>query len=159
VADEQALSNLVDQKKFAKALRLAIRLGRPFNTFKIAKDLLTRGQDDDLTTALRTLTIDDVGVLLDWVAEWNTNSRNCHVAQKILTILLHQHPPEKLLQLPNMKSVIEALVPYGERHFERLTRLRQQAAFAQYSWQCMRLTGRSDTGEIDQAMKDAILHE
>lgn len=159
VADEQMLSNLVDQKKFSKALKLAIRLNRPYNAFRIMKDMLLQDQESYLESSLRSLDFDYVGTLLDWIAEWNTNSRNCHVAQKVLSVVLRQHPPERLMKLPNIKAVIEALIPYSERHFERLGRLRQQASFAQYSWQCMRVTGRSDDGKVDRIIKDEVLHD
>lgn len=50
--------------------------------------------------------------VLRFCGQWNTNSKNCHEAQFILSIVLKSYTAEDLLKFPNMKSTIESLLPY-----------------------------------------------
>ena len=50
--------------------------------------------------------------VLRFVARWNTNSRHCRVAQRVLTMLLGARCPEALAKLPSMRASVEALLPY-----------------------------------------------
>ena len=43
-----------------------------------------------------------------------------------------------LLQTPKMQELLKAIIPYSERHFERLDRLCQQAKFVSYTVSLMR---------------------
>ena len=53
-----------------------------------------------------------LGTILTYCTEWNTNSRNCHVAQIVINIVLRTMSPEALLHLPNIKEFVEAIIPY-----------------------------------------------
>ena len=50
--------------------------------------------------------------MLQFASQWNTNSRNCHVAQFVLNVALTTHTPDQLLALPNIRASLEALLPY-----------------------------------------------
>ena len=50
--------------------------------------------------------------VLRFASEWNTNSRHCHEAQFVLNSVLKTHPPEEILKFPNIKSTMEAFIPY-----------------------------------------------
>lgn len=146
IQQEQTLANLMAQKKFVKALRLAVCLNRPHNAFKIIKEIMggangSRLEEklEALEKAIERLNPDQINVLLGYVIEWNTTARSCLVGQSVLSVLLRLFSPEELMKLPGLKSAVEALIPYSERHFERLTRLRQQSTFIDYTWRCMRL--------------------
>ena len=54
--------------------------------------------------------------LLRYVVTWNTNSRNCHVAQHVLALLLRHFTFEELKTFADFKTHLEALLPYTDRH-------------------------------------------
>lgn len=146
---EQELSNLIQQKKYHKAIALAIKLEQPFRVLTILKEILaSQSGVEDLQATLQKLRQDQLDSVLRFCGQWNTNSKNCHEAQFILSIVLKSYTAEDLLKFPNMKSTIESLLPYTERHFNRLTRLQQQAMFVEYTWQCMK--GITDINSNDK---------
>lgn len=143
VENEQKLSNLLDKHRYADALRLALTLNRPFNALNILKKMFA-DQDDglsDVDATLKTLKTDQINILLTYLVEWNSNSRHFYVAQLVLTSIFKLLPPQELLKLPNIKEVVEGLTPYSERHFERLSKTRQQACFVDFTWRTLKIAG------------------
>ena len=53
--------------------------------------------------------------MLNFCVTWNMNSKHCHVAQFVINTLLKDYTAEELLKLPNIKSHLEALIPYTGR--------------------------------------------
>lgn len=43
----------------------------------------------------------------------------------VLSVVLRTHPPEWVVKCEGVKEIVEGLVPYTERHFQRLSRLLQ----------------------------------
>uniref|UniRef100_A0A6M2CX37 Putative transducin beta-like protein n=1 Tax=Rhipicephalus microplus TaxID=6941 RepID=A0A6M2CX37_RHIMP len=147
ILQEQQLSNLLKEKKWTKALQLALRLEHPFRALNIVKEILLEDQSDEkLTKALSPLRDDQIDLLLKFASTWNTNSKHSAAAQAVLNVVLKSHSPKRLLALPNSRATIEAFIPYTERHFQRISRLKQQAMFLDYLWCNMKLAGLS-TGE------------
>uniref|UniRef100_A0A914XEE8 U3 small nucleolar RNA-associated protein 13 C-terminal domain-containing protein n=1 Tax=Plectus sambesii TaxID=2011161 RepID=A0A914XEE8_9BILA len=141
VAQEQQLANLLEQNRFTDALRLTLKLGRPFSALKVVEQLVAlEGDENALRSSINDLKIDQVALLLEYASGWNTNSRNAHTAQRVLFEVLSSFPPAKLMDFPNIKGLIESFLPYTQRHFERLSRAKQQATFLEYTWQRMRLS-------------------
>ncbi|CAH3195741.1 unnamed protein product, partial [Porites evermanni] len=145
--DKQELSNLVSGKKYLEAIALAITLNQPFRVLSIIKDvLLVQNGLEELTKAVTSFREDQLDVILRFLVEWNTNSKNCHVAQTVLSIILKNKTPYELMNRPNMKETVEALIPYSEKHFQRMNRLLQaslsckQMEFIEYTWQSMKLS-------------------
>lgn len=65
--------------------------------------------------------------LLETVRDWNTHARSCHAAAALLRVVLCSHAPDTLCALPGVAGIIEALVPYTQRHAARLDRLARSA--------------------------------
>ena len=59
-----------------------------------------------------------VDSLLRYAVTWNTNSKNCHIAQHVLSVMLHSYTLEELKKLPNFRQSLEGLLAYSERHFQ-----------------------------------------
>ncbi|XP_069762489.1 transducin beta-like protein 3 isoform X1 [Narcine bancroftii] len=148
ILKQQELSNLLQEKKYLKALGLAISLDHPQTVLSVIKALLSEcnGQEN-LESTLLKLRQDQKESLLKFCMVWNTNSKNCHEAQYVIQILLRNETPEHLLQYNGIKAALEGLVPYTERHFQRISRLLQASMFLDYMWQNMRLTGKSSDPE------------
>ncbi|KAG9476676.1 hypothetical protein GDO78_002200 [Eleutherodactylus coqui] len=141
ILQQQELSNLLHEKRFLKALGLAISLDQPHTVLRVIKAILQEPQGkDDLEKNILRLRKDQKESVLGYCSVWNTNSRNCHEAQCVLNILLMNETPDSLLQYSSLKGSVEALIPYTERHMQRMGRLLQASMFLDFMWQHMRLT-------------------
>ncbi|XP_071976082.1 transducin beta-like protein 3 [Engystomops pustulosus] len=141
ILQQQELSNLLHEKRFLKALGLAISLDQPHTVLKVIKVILQEPQGkDDLEKNILRLRKDQKESVLRYCSIWNTNSRNCHEAQCVLNTLLTNEPPEDLLQFSGIRGSVEALIPYTERHMQRMGRLLQASMFVDFMWQHMKLT-------------------
>uniref|UniRef100_A0A8V5G7Y5 Uncharacterized protein n=1 Tax=Melopsittacus undulatus TaxID=13146 RepID=A0A8V5G7Y5_MELUD len=136
ILKEQELSNLLHEKRYLKALGLAISLDRPHTVLMVIKGESTLKHLEENIVRLRK---DQKEAVLAFLVTWNTNSRNCHEAQAVVETLLKHEAPETLLQYSGIKPAVESLLPYTERHFQRLSRLLQATMFIDFMWQNMRL--------------------
>uniref|UniRef100_A0A670JU37 Transducin beta like 3 n=1 Tax=Podarcis muralis TaxID=64176 RepID=A0A670JU37_PODMU len=140
ILKEQKLSNLLHKKKYLKALGLAISLDRPHTVLSVIKAILKEANGkEDLEKNLLKLRKDQKEAVLKFSITWNTNSRNYLEAQAVVETLLKHETPESLLQYEGIKAAVESLLPYTERHFQRLGRLLQASMFLDFMWQNMKL--------------------
>uniref|UniRef100_A0A672FY32 U3 small nucleolar RNA-associated protein 13 C-terminal domain-containing protein n=1 Tax=Salarias fasciatus TaxID=181472 RepID=A0A672FY32_SALFA len=160
ILKQQELSNLLHEKKYLKALGLAISLDHPHTVLTVIK-AIRQGENSQtlLEKTLLKLRIDQKESLLRYCVAWNTNARNCHDAQAVLQVLLTHLPPEELLQYQGARTHLEGLIPYTERHMQRISHLLQASMFLNYMWQKMRVTGdpsRYETGVEKGKVGDEI---
>ncbi|KFW84515.1 Transducin beta-like 3, partial [Manacus vitellinus] len=151
IMKEQELSNLLHEHRYLRALGLAISLDRPHTVLTVVKAILKEPEGrKHLEENLVRLRKDQKEAVLAFLVTWNTNSRNCHEAQAVLEILLKHEAPDSLLQFSGIKPAVESLLPYTERHFQRLSRLLQASMFIDFMWQHMRLgdTAQQDNGTL-----------
>ncbi|XP_028405987.1 transducin beta-like protein 3 [Dendronephthya gigantea] len=142
---EQELSNLLQRKHFTKAISLALTLEQPLRTLNVIKEILFEDQgQDELSRTLQNLKDYQIDALLKFLCDWNTNAKHSRVSQLVLSMILKQHPPNWLVERPEMRERIQALLPYTERHLERMNRLLQQSMFLEYTWQSMKLGTATD---------------
>lgn len=137
--NEQELSNLIQNKQFEKAIGLALRLEQPFRVLGIFKDILDKDalQIQDIISQLDN---EQLSKLLSFVCHWNTNSKHASVSQFVLSAVLKEKGADELLEFTNIKEIIESLLPYTERHYERISQLVQQSLFVTYTWESMKLS-------------------
>ncbi|KAK2833523.1 hypothetical protein Q5P01_017412 [Channa striata] len=153
ILKQQELSNLLHEKKYLKALGLAISLDQPHTVLTVIKAI--RQAEDRLELLEKTvlkLRQDQKESLLRYCVAWNTNARNCLDAQAILQVLLTHLPPEELLQYQGARTHLEGLIPYTERHMQRIGRLLQASMFLNYMWQKMRVAGAPSSMSQDEEM-------
>ena len=140
ILHHQELQNLLHEKCYLKAMLLAIRLNQPFTALNVIKEILWQGKGtEELESHVSTLTSDQKQTLFKFIVSWNTNSRNCHEAQAVLKGLFLCTLPDEIEKFPDAQSTIEALLPYTERHFQRLSRIAQQSTFLDYTWAIMKM--------------------
>ncbi|XP_069569588.1 transducin beta-like protein 3 [Brachyistius frenatus] len=153
ILKQQELSNLLHEKKYLKALGLAISLDQPHTVLTVIKAIRQRENSSDLLekTVLK-LRLDQKESLLRYCVVWNTNARNCQDAQAVLQVLLTHLPPEELLQYQGARTHLEGLIPYTERHMQRIGHLLQSSMFLNYMWQKMRVAGASSGMDQDEEM-------
>uniref|UniRef100_A0A674NEL3 Transducin beta like 3 n=1 Tax=Takifugu rubripes TaxID=31033 RepID=A0A674NEL3_TAKRU len=142
ILKQQELSNLLQEKKYLKALGLAISLDQPHTVLTVIKAIRqTEDSSELLEKTVLKLRVDQKEALLRYCGVWNTNAKNCQDAQVVLQVLLTHVPPEELLQYQGARTHLEGLVPYTERHMQRIGRLLQASMFLNYMWQKMRVVG------------------
>ncbi|KAJ8251192.1 hypothetical protein GJAV_G00218310 [Gymnothorax javanicus] len=156
ILKQQELSSLLQEKKFLKALGLAISLDHPHTALRVIKEIRL-GQDgsEQLESTVLRLRHDQKESVLRYCAVWNTNARSCLDAQAVVQVLLKHHTPEELLQFQGARNILEALVPYTDRHMQRIGRLLQASMFLDYMWQKMRVTGQSSVERLVEDMDTA----
>uniref|UniRef100_A0A8D0CJK8 Transducin beta like 3 n=1 Tax=Scleropages formosus TaxID=113540 RepID=A0A8D0CJK8_SCLFO len=135
----QELSNLLLEGRYLKALGLAISLDQPHTVLRVIKGI-RQGESghrkvEETITRLRQ---DQKESVLRYCAVWNTNARSCLDAQVVIQVLLQHESPELLLQYQGVRGILEGLLPYTERHMQRIGRLMQASMFLDYLWQKMR---------------------
>jgi len=136
VVQHQKLNNLLQDKKWGKAVRLALKLSQPFTALKIIKKL----SQPDLQAAVMSLDNPGLDQLLGYTVKWNTNTKHCAAAQAVLYVVLTNFDTEQLLSLPSCDSWIQGLLPYTEKHFQRLTKLQTKTKFVPYILHQMKAT-------------------
>ncbi|XP_008286142.1 transducin beta-like protein 3 [Stegastes partitus] len=153
ILKQQELSNLLHEKKYLKALGLAISLDQPHTVLTVIK-AIRQGENSGelLEKTLLKLRLDQKESILRYCAVWNTNARNCLDAQAVLQVLLTHLPPEELLQYQGARTHLEGLIPYTERHMQRIGRLLQASMFLNYMWQKMRVAGAASGVDQDEEM-------
>ena len=138
---QQELSNLLVGERYAAALSLALTLNMPYRCLGVVNKMLALADGTaQLRCVIENLQMDQIESLLEYISTWNTNAKHTVAAQTALFALLSSKQSAKLSGNPKLRTHWEALVPYTDRHLERLTKLQQQATFLQYTWDRMKLS-------------------
>jgi hypothetical protein len=113
-------------QQFDEALKLALRLGHPRALRTVLERLLPLPLGEmKLREALAAMDDADTSTCLQFARDWNTTAQHSLTAQRLVYNLLKVRPVTQLLATPKLQPLLEALLPYTERHFERLDRLVQ----------------------------------
>lgn len=114
-------------KDFQNAVYLALTMKQPRRLLRIFTDLPI--EPDSLSgspvldSVIPKLNAEQLEQLLDYVRDWNSHAKSAMVAQRVLRAVFHSHSSEQLLQLPRMKELLDGIIPYSERHFQRFDQL------------------------------------
>jgi U3 small nucleolar RNA-associated protein 13 len=149
VLHEQDLLRFISRKDYAAAVEAAFELNHSFRLWGVLSDMVEAGETlDQLVRGW------DDGRLLktfEFLREWNTNATKSRVAQGLLSSILTHVPFERLRQL-KVLAIVDALLSYTERHFNRLDRLVQSSYVLDYTCAAMSAIGSVDAvGSSDTA--------
>ncbi|KAK9368200.1 quinon protein alcohol dehydrogenase-like superfamily [Lipomyces kononenkoae] len=140
VEKEQELSNYVFRKEWKNAILLALSLDHPLRLLNVLRAIIAENADNSSITGLRevdavlsSLESGQLQQLLRRIRDWNTNARTSNVAQRVLNVLLQSYPPEKFLEVEDIKRTLDALVPYSERHYTRASELLEESYVVDYA--------------------------
>eukprot|EP00048_Salpingoeca_helianthica_P002746 m.60245 g.60245 ORF g.60245 m.60245 type:complete len:1026 (-) comp12282_c0_seq1:55-3132(-) len=134
---EQDLQNHLYAKRYREALRIALALKQPFRLLTISRTLVLEERQTALGEVFKNLTQDELVTLLGFVRDWNTNSRNSFIAQSVLGVILKEYSFASLVALPEISPILQALLPYTERHYARMDRLLAQSYLLDYMCSAM----------------------
>jgi len=142
---EQRLANLLHQGRHADALALAIDLDQPQRALTALYALVAAQPPDMLPASARGADASKVQAaltalprtallrLLQWLVQWNTNAKHAPTTQVVLAHLLALYSPASLARLAPMKTALQGLVPYSQRHERAMHALVQQSYALDYA--------------------------
>ena len=158
IKSEQNLLNFIQKKKWSKALKLSIRLNHPFRTLSIIKEILLESNGfHQINDILMDLREDQLMSLLDYSVVWNTNSKHYISAQIVLRAILQTISSKDFIKIHEIRQTIEKLLPYNERHLNRLNRLQQSITFVDYVWESIKLP-EIDSNKANVISEDEGVH-
>ena len=137
---EQELANYVQRKDWRNAIIVAMSLDQPYRLLNLFNEVISNPQTEEDSSITGLLEVDQViatlsdpqmSTLLLRVRDWSTNGRTSHVAQRILHVILRKSP-DRLMQLPDIKEIIEALIPYSDRYLKQVDKLLQESFVVDY---------------------------
>ncbi|XP_046382433.1 transducin beta-like protein 3 [Ischnura elegans] len=141
VEKEQKLSNLMQADDLLPALSLALSLDRPLQVLNIVREIMKKGGQRNLSDTVKHLPLNERQSLLKCASVWNSNSKNCYPAQLVVSALLDElSVDDGEMKASTLSTTIEELIPYTERHFQRLTQMLQDFHLLQYTASQMKLT-------------------
>lgn len=136
---EQDLANYIQRKDWRNAIVTAMALDQPYRLLNLFNEVISTSSDKssisglaEVDDVLATLTDAQLKTLLTRVRDWSTNARTSQVAQRILHLVLRKYPPEQLMNLPDIKGVVEALIPYTDRYLKQVDKLLQESYVVDY---------------------------
>lgn len=146
VEKEQALDNYVFNKDWKNAIVLALSLDQPYKLLKMFTEVSNNNREEGSITgllavdvAISQLELDMVERLLKRVRDWNTNGRTSNVAQTVLHAILCHHGVDTLSSIPGLIKIIDALIPYSERHIVRMEDLVEESFTIDYALKQMNI--------------------
>jgi U3 small nucleolar RNA-associated protein 13 len=115
-------------------------LDQPYRLLNLFNEVISNSEaeQDSITGLLEvdqviaTLSDPQMSTLLLRVRDWSTNAKTSHVAQRILHVILKKCPPDRLMQLSEIKEVVEALIPYSDRYLKQVDKLLQESFVVDY---------------------------
>eukprot|EP01114_Cavostelium_apophysatum_P021718 TRINITY_DN7651_c0_g1_i2.p1 TRINITY_DN7651_c0_g1~~TRINITY_DN7651_c0_g1_i2.p1 ORF type:complete len:878 (-),score=259.44 TRINITY_DN7651_c0_g1_i2:6-2639(-) len=132
ILQEQELANCIYSKNYKRAIELAFELGQPFKLLTIFEQVVA-GRSEVIDEVIRGFTPKQLEKCLEYVSRWNTNAKHSLVSHKVLQGIFKNFSPTTLEQLPRIKELLEGILPYTERHFQRVDRLLQRSFIIDYT--------------------------
>jgi hypothetical protein len=82
--------------------------------------------------------------MLRYCREWNTRARNSHVALLTIKAIVSSIPVHTLADISGVPEIIAGIIPYMERHFDRLDRLHANSYLFDFAVSSMGVIDASD---------------
>jgi len=126
---DQKLANHLRHKEYAEALEISLEREKPYQAIKVLNAIieseLEKGQNglNALRRHVSSWSSDRLLRILKYCREWNTRARNSHVALMVVKAIVSTVPAHKLAATEGVPEILAGIVPYTERHFDRLDRL------------------------------------
>jgi U3 small nucleolar RNA-associated protein 13 len=167
--------NYLSLHDYKRAIELALSMEQPGRLLSLFQELrssfkaqastgdLTKTGNVAVDEAIRTLALSDLARLLRYVRNWNANAKTSTVAQDLLYAIMKLRSVEDVIKAFNselakdgsvakegsgptaLKELVDALIPYTERHLSRLEKLVQESYVVDY------ILAEMDDGMFDWA--------
>lgn len=140
VEQEQTLANYISSKDWSNAFLLALTLNHSMRLYNIMKEAIILNEDKEspvgskkLEETIGGLDNSQLVLLAKKVRDWNVNVKLFEISQKVINVILKSHTVEKLVDIPEFMKILDAIVPYSERHYNRINNLIEQCYILDYA--------------------------
>lgn len=126
---DQKLSNHLRRKEYAEALELSLERDKPHQTLKVLNAIIESDLEKGHSglTSLKKYahgwTAEKLVRILRYSREWNTRARNSNTALLTIQAVVTTVPAHQLAATAGIPEILAGIIPYAERHFERIDRL------------------------------------
>ncbi|KAF8899096.1 U3 small nucleolar RNA-associated protein [Infundibulicybe gibba] len=180
VLKEQDFLNYLSLNDYRKAIQLALAMQQPGRILNLFKDITAKAEPNSITgdssidEVICTMAGSDLARLLRYVRDWNTHAKTSNIAQQILFAIVKTRSADDIMnafkdefgeatfmaddlsakQAPGagLKELVDALIPYTERHFSRMSKLVQDSYMVDY------ILSEMDDGMLDGEAEDDIMN-
>lgn len=162
ILTNQELDDAQRAGDYVKAAQLALKLNHSYRLRSLVEELISEnhGSDEETHSALAgivtELDLEEIAKLLSFVRDWNCHAKFTMTSQQMLRAVFMTFPPAKLKSIPGMREMLEALLPYSERHLQRVTGLLRGSYFIDYVTQGMALSDSGDALPLDAKPADEM---
>jgi len=124
ILKRQDLDNAFRKKEWQTVFSMALELDQPSRLLEMIESLSseTEDLDDVLASLLKPLNASQIHRLLCYCRDWNTNVHQFLLAQHVLHCLFINHSFHKISAISGAKEVLQAILAYSERHYQRLSK-------------------------------------
>lgn len=140
VEQDQDLNNYINSNDWSNAFLLALTLDHPMRLYNIIKGAMGANEDSEspvgsfkLENTLSLLSDDQLLNLLKKIRDWNVNRYHFEVSHKVLNVIFNKFGVHRLLAIPGVMKAIEPVIPYSERHFNRVNEMMEQSFMLDYT--------------------------
>jgi U3 small nucleolar RNA-associated protein 13 len=138
VEQEQELQNYIHSKDWKRAIEMALALDHPLRLLKLFTEVQNYNQGMsgliEVDQVIGQLEPAKIARLLMRVRDWNTNARTSTVAHTVLYCILRTHNVSDLVdKIPGITELIDGILPYSERHYNRIDDLLEESAILDYA--------------------------
>jgi U3 small nucleolar RNA-associated protein 13 len=150
---EQKLANHLRFKEFEQALDIALDMDKPRQTLKVLIAIVENDLANDnnaLTTLQKHLKNWDskrIVQILTYCREWNTRARNSHISMLTVKAIFTSKAADELACINGLPEILEGILPYAERHFERIDKLYTNSFLVDFTLVSM---GDLETVSVDE---------
>lgn len=131
VENEQRLANYVAEGNYHEAFLLALTLNHPRRMYDVVAKCRETGELEGLGETVGALLPELLLRLLTRVRDWNTSARLFQVAQDMVAMVVREWGV-KLLDVKGCNAMVDAIIPYTDRHRERLEGLLEESYILDY---------------------------
>ncbi|GJQ09294.1 hypothetical protein GpartN1_g1085.t1 [Galdieria partita] len=124
ILKQQDLDNAMRRKEWQTVFSMALELDQPSKLMEMIWNISSEADDLErvLNTFLKPLSPSQIYRLLCYCRDWNTNVHQFLLSQYVLHGLLVNHSFHDISSIPGAKEVLQAILAYSERHYQRLSK-------------------------------------
>lgn len=125
---DQKLANHLRHKEYSKAFAIALQRDKPLHVLKVLTAVIDeeveKGGSGLLALQKEAIKWSDERILqmLRYCRDWNTRARNSNIAMLVCKAVVSVFSVDKLVGIHGLPEVMAGIIPYAERHFDRLDR-------------------------------------
>ncbi|KAF8968669.1 U3 small nucleolar RNA-associated protein 13, partial [Haplosporangium bisporale] len=158
------LSNYLQRKDWKNAITLALSLEQPFRLLQLFNQIQQDRPEHDASVTgleavdkvLRGLSLEQIGKLLGYVRDWNTHAKNMRAAQTVLNAILRDRKVQEMITVPGIKDLLDGLIPYSDRHFQRVEALSVRSYVVDYTVQAMDLMTLMGSMDLEEDEEEDV---